>query len=268
MSRLTQLFRLTRPAVAVLLGTALLPVTPGSCQWKPFPSLPLHNPPPNEDSPPLPLPEVIARAFPALCKIQGSLPNGTRIGGGSGFVVSPDGLVVSNDHVMSALIQAGASEIVGFFEDGRVFALEPLASDREADIAIFKTLSPSTTAFPHLQFASSSKVVRGDPCVVLGAPLGGSLVPAVGVIGGNKHVADDDLMIRVLRSQSDWNLLQVDANMSSGSSGGPIVNDRGEVVGVSVMVQTTGGSGVGSLNYGVASDQVCVAALAFSGCAR
>jgi len=44
--------------------------------------------------------------------------------------------------------------------------------------------------------------------------------------------------------------------MSSGSSGGPIVNASGEVVGVSVMVQTTGGNGVGSLNYGVASDQV------------
>jgi putative serine protease PepD len=259
MSRpLSSLFRLTRPAVALLLGTALLPVTPGSCQWKPFPPLPLHDPREKResDTPPPPLPEVIANVFPSLCKIQGSLPNGTRIGGGSGFVVSPSGLIATNDHVLSALLQAGASQILAIFDDGRVYALDPLASDREADIAILKTLSPPTTVFPHLQFASSDTVVRGDTCVVLGAPLGGSLVPAVGVIGGNKHVADDDLMIRVLRSQSDWNLLQVDANMSSGSSGGPIVNDRGEVVGVSVMVQTTGGSGVGSLNYGVASDQV------------
>jgi S1-C subfamily serine protease len=60
----------------------------------------------------------------------------------------------------------------------------------------------------------------------------------------------------VLRAQTDWNLLQVDANMGSGSSGGPILNSAGDVVGVSVLVQTTGGMGVGTLNYGVASDQV------------
>ena len=60
----------------------------------------------------------------------------------------------------------------------------------------------------------------------------------------------------MLRAQTDWNLLQVDANMGSGSSGGPILNSAGDVVGVSVLVQTTGGMGVGTLNYGVASDQV------------
>jgi serine protease Do len=59
----------------------------------------------------------------------------------------------------------------------------------------------------------------------------------------------------VLNSRADWCLLQVDANMSSGSSGGPIVNADGDVVGVSVMVQTAGTAGVGSLNFGVAMDQ-------------
>lgn len=80
-------------------------------------------------------------------------------------------------------------------------------------------------------------------------------MPAVGVLGGIRYVADDDIMNYVLNSRSDWCLLQVDANMSSGSSGGPIVNSDGEVVGVSVMVQTAGQMGVGNLNYGVAIDQ-------------
>ena len=164
--------------------------------------------------------------------------------------------MATNDHVLSALITAGCTEIVASFDDGRVFGVEALASDKEADIAIARLLAPPDEKFRALTFGCSDALQRGDPVVVLGAPLGGSLVPAVGVVGGNKHVADDELMTSVLRAQTDWNLLQVDANMSSGSSGGPIVNSKGEVVAVSVLVQTTGGMGVGSLNYGVASDQV------------
>ena len=198
---------------------------------------------------------VIRGAFPALCRIQGSI-SGRRVGGGSGFIISETGTLVTNDHVLSALLSAGCNEILASFDDGRVYCVEALASDKEADIAIARLLAPPGTRFHALAFASSDALVRGDAVVVLGAPLGGSLVPAVGVVGGNKHVADDELMTSVLRAQTDWSLLQVDANMSSGSSGGPILNAQGHVVGVSVLVQTTGGMGVGSLNYGVASDQV------------
>ena len=185
--------------------------SPTSCQWTTLPPLPVHmkEREKEEAACPPPLPKVISSVFPALCKVQGSLSNGTRMGGGSGFVVSEDGVVVTNDHVLSALLQAGATEVVAIFDDGRVHALEPLASDREADISILKIIAPRGSTFPYLRFASSGSLARGDTVVVLGAPLGGSLVPAVGVLGGDKHVADDDLMIRVLRSQSDWNLLQV-----------------------------------------------------------
>lgn len=157
-------------------------------------------------------------------------------------------------------MHAGATEMHALFDDGRSYIVEPIASDTEADIAVGRIRAPPGTRFPYLPMGSSGNLKRGDTVAVLGAPLGGSLVPAVGVLGGIRYVADDEVMNYVLHSRADWCLLQVDASMSSGSSGGPIVNADGEVVGVSVMVQMApggpgGGGGVGSLNYGVAVDQ-------------
>ena len=153
------------------------------------------------------------------------------------------------------MAQARANEIQAMFDDGRVYRIEPLAADAEADIAIGRIIAPPGTKFRALKIGRSDTLRRGDTIAVLGAPLGGSLVPAVGVLGGTRYVADDEVMNYVLNSRADWCLLQVDANMSSGSSGGPIVNANGDVVGVSVMVQTAGTLGVGNLNYGVAIDQ-------------
>lgn len=178
-----------------------------------------------------------------------------QLGGGSGFVISEDGIIVTNDHVFQAMAQARANEVQAMFDDGRVYRIEPLAADAEADIAIGRIIAPPGTKFRALKIGRSDSLRRGDTIAVLGAPLGGSLVPAVGVLGGTRYVADDEVMNYVLNSRADWCLLQVDANMSSGSSGGPIVNGNGEVIGVSVMVQTAGTLGVGNLNYGVAIDQ-------------
>jgi S1-C subfamily serine protease len=179
------------------------------------------------------LADMIEAVWPSLCKIQGAVGD-RELGGGSGFVVSEDGIVVSNAHVFSAMPQMGAREIRATFDDGRSFRVEQLAADAEADIAIGRLVAPPGTRFQPLRVGRSSALRRGDPVVVLGAPLGGSLVPAVGVLGGSRYVADDETMTRVLNSRADWSLLQVDANMSSGSSGGPIVNSDGEVVAVSV----------------------------------
>lgn len=153
------------------------------------------------------------------------------------------------------MIQAGARELQALFDDGRAYRVEPIAADAEADIAIGRILAPPGTKFKPLTIGRSAIMRRGDTVAVLGAPLGGSLAPSFGTLSGVRYVADDEVMHNVLNSRPDWCLLQVDASMSSGSSGGPIVNADGEVVGVSVMVQTAGIMGVGSLNFGVAIDQ-------------
>ena len=168
------------------------PLSQQPAPWQPLPP-PRSAPPPPPDAPPPPLQAVIQRAFPSLVKLSGSIA-GRRVGGGSGFLVSDAGVLVTNDHVLSALLSAGCSEVLATFDDGRVYGVEALASDKEADIAIARLLAPPGARFPSLSFAPSEALRRGDAVVVLGAPLGGSLVPAVGVVSGNKHVADDELM--------------------------------------------------------------------------
>ena len=205
-------------------------------------------------APPPPLPDMIEDVFPSLCRVQGAVGE-RELGGGSAFVISEDGTIVTNAHVFAAMAQMGAREVRAQFDDGRSFRVEPRAADNEADIAIGRLVAPPGTRFKPLRIGRSGALRRGDTVVVLGSPLGGSLVPAVGVLGGARYVADDEAMSNVLNSRADWSLLQVDANMSSGSSGGPIVNAHGEVVAVSVMVQLAGAAGVGNLSYGVAADQ-------------
>jgi putative serine protease PepD len=204
--------------------------------------------------------DMVAAVFPSLLKIVGSVGD-RKVNGGSGFVISPDGLVVTNHHVIAALLGYGAGEILAVFDNGRVVPLKFIASDAEADIAVCAIAverlgSDKGAPFPFLRFASSSSLRPGDPVAVMGAPLGGSLVPALGALGGDRFVADDENMNQILRGRSDWALLQIDAPMSSGCSGGPIVDADGHVVGVSVMVQTSGGLGVGAAHFGVAGDQV------------
>lgn len=193
--------------------------------------------------------------MPSVCKLQGAVGE-HRLGGGSAFVITADGLIVTNDHVFTAIRGAGAQEIHAIFDDGRAFRVEHIASDAEADIAVGRLLAPAGTRFAPLRLGASGALRRGDLVCVLGAPLGGSLVPTTGTLSGVRYVADDEVMNQVLNSRADWCLLQVDAAMASGSSGGPIVNADGDVVGVSVMVQAAaGGGGVGFVNFGVAIDQ-------------
>jgi S1-C subfamily serine protease len=184
------------PTLALFAQPLSVPASAAAPQqpapWLPLPP-PLAAPPPPRDAPQPPLQAVIQRAFPSLVKISGSIA-GRRVGGGSGFLVSDAGVLVTNDHVLSALLSAGCSEVLATFDDGRVYGVEALASDKEADIAIARLLAPPGQRFPALAFAPSEALRRGDAVVVLGAPLGGSLVPAVGVVSGNKHVADDELM--------------------------------------------------------------------------
>lgn len=203
-----------------------------------------------------PFPDMIESVFPSVCKVEGTR-NGQRLSSGSGFVVA-DGVIVTNHHVLAGAAIAGATEVEARFDDGRVYRLRPFAADPESDIAVARLLAPQGTKFKPLRFSSKpvGEMKRGEPLVVLGAPLGGSIAPTVGILSGVRFVADDSTMAAVLGSRADWALVQVDAAMSSGSSGGPVVNRKGELIGISVMVKTSGNlSEVGACNFAVSADQ-------------
>lgn len=207
------------------------------------------------------LPSMIESVFPSLVIVESSF--GMGLSRGSGFVISEGGLICTNVHVLfgpPGVMRGAPSAVRVLFDDGRAYAVKPLAADVESDIAVGQIVAPEGTRFSHLRFKRSDDgkpLRRGEPLVVLGAPFGGSLVPTVGALSGARFVGDDELMAAVLHSRADWHLLQVDAAMSSGNSGGPVVNADGEVVGIAVMVRTGGPSGaeVGFVNYGVHADQ-------------
>ncbi|RYG46808.1 serine protease, partial [archaeon] len=130
--------------------------------------------------------------------------------GGSGFVISSDGLVVTNHHVFAIQRSVpGNTEFRAQFDDGRVYTLQPLASDEEADIAVGRLVLPPGTRMRALRPGSTRGMKRGEPVAVLGAPLSGALVPSVGCLAGIRYVADDEAMNTVLNSRSDWCLLQI-----------------------------------------------------------
>jgi S1-C subfamily serine protease len=184
----------------------------------------------------LPLQEIIARAEPAVVHVSISNERGTVLGTGSGFVISSDGRLVTNHHVVEL-----ADRVEVTFQDGRKVEIEGVvAFDEKIDLAVLK-LRKGT--YPKLALAAGA-AQRGDSILVMGSPLGFSGSVSTGIVSA---VRPDGATIAGERRAS-WEL-QLSAAISSGSSGSPILNDAGEVVAIAV-----GGLGapVGQpVNFGV-----------------
>lgn len=159
--------------------------------------------------------------------------NGTReeeVGGGSGFVVSKEGLIVTNRHVV-ADTKARYSVLMN---DGKSYAVEVLARDPQLDIAILKITDDISTAdLPALTFGDSETLRLGETVVAIGNALGefrNSV--SVGVVSGlaRSIVAADDYG----KTEQLDQVIQTDAAINPGNSGGPLLNLAGEVVGVNV----------------------------------
>jgi serine protease Do len=159
---------------------------------------------------------------------------GTReqeVGGGSGFFVSPDGLIVTNRHVVD-LPDATYSILTN---EGESFEVEVLARDDVLDIAILKAREVPRGGFPHLSFGPSDAVKPGQTAIAIGNALGefrNSV--SVGVISGlSRSIVAGDGMGMAERLDE---VIQTDAAINPGNSGGPLLNSRGQVVGVNVAV--------------------------------
>ena len=142
----------------------------------------------------------------------------TAAASGSGFLISEDGYIVTNYHVIE-----DASSITVALYDGKTFPAELIGYDESNDIAVLKV---DTQGLSHVTLGDSDSVNVGDSVVAIGNPLGeltfsltGGLVSAV-----NREVT--------LSSSLTMNLLQTDCAINSGNSGGPLFNMSGEVIGV------------------------------------
>lgn len=150
---------------------------------------------------------------------------------GSGFVISPDGALVTSVHVVRNL---PAVSVV--FGDGASYRAERIGLDRDADIALFRIDEPIPQAYPALKFANSDLVRPGQPVVLMGAPFG---------LGGTATSGIVSAASRKLDANAAYGLIQTDAALTAGSSGGPLLNTQGEVIGMASARLTKGDTGSG-----------------------
>ena len=169
---------------------------------------------------------------------------------GSGFIISEDGQIVTNHHVI-----AGAETVTVTLTDGRKLEAEVVGSDPMTDIALLKVTADE--ALPTVGFGTSETLRVGDEVVAVGNPFG---------LGGTVTSGIISALSRDIRSGPFDDFIQTDAAINRGNSGGPLFNNAGDVIGVNTAIISPGGGSVG-IGFAVPSDlvQTVVADLADDG---
>ncbi|WP_261765519.1 S1C family serine protease [Actinotalea fermentans] len=188
---------------------------------------------------------AIAQAvLPSVVAIE--VRTATGGGTGSGFVLRDDGYVLTNNHVVDAAADGG--EIVVVFADGSEEEAELVGRTSEYDLAVIKVDREGLTP---LVLGDSDEVVVGEPVVAIGAPLGLASTVTTGIVSAlNRPVTAGDP-----QAPAFINAIQTDAAINPGNSGGPLVNVRGEVIGInSAIAQAPGATqqSAGSIGLGFA----------------
>jgi serine protease Do len=154
---------------------------------------------------------------------------------GTGFVISPDGLILTNDHVVSAAVQEsenGGKIFVRFLDQHQVEA-HVVGRDPKTDIALLKV--DREHSLPHVVLGDSDLLDVGEWVMAVGDPFGSEETVSVGIVSATE---------RSIGSGPYDSFIQTDAAIHSGNSGGPLFNIRGEVVGISTALPSSG-QGIG-----------------------
>jgi S1-C subfamily serine protease len=176
-------------------------------------------------------PSEISRAFiNAAKRVKPSVVHinvGTRGANGSGVIVSPDGYILTNNHVASA-----AYELRVKLSDGRQLTARRIGVDSRTDLALIKVEAQN---LPSATLGDSSKLEQGEWVIALGSPFGLEQTMTAGIVSaiGRKFGGPYD------------NFIQTDASINPGNSGGALVNMNGEVIGINTSIYSKGGGSEG-----------------------
>jgi hypothetical protein len=188
-----------------------------------------------EQAPEKTVPVIARDAGKAVVLVVASDSSGSKISQGSGFIVSPDGKVATNFHVIK-----GCSSAIVKFTDGAFYRVAGvLATDPGKDIAVLK-IEASAKEFPFLVVADSDQVQVGEHVVAIGSPL------ALLELTGNTDISTESTVSDgIISGKRNWEghgiiVLQTTAPISHGSSGGALLNMQGQVLGITSMMMGEG----------------------------
>ena len=182
---------------------------------------------------------VASRAIPSIVTVQNLDGEFGQAGSGSGVIIRSDGFIVTNHHVID-----GADTLKVIMSDGLSYPAELVGSDSLMDIAVLKVRADD---LPHIRFGSMERLRTGEPAIAVGNPLGLDGGPSV--TAGVISAFDRSLVTNPLTGESLYGLLQTDAPITRGSSGGALLDVHGRLLGITTAI---GLSDVGAEGLGFA----------------
>lgn len=184
---------------------------------------------------------VVARSSPGVVTVTAGPPPGRRLG--SGFVVDRRGRVLTNAHVIDDATSATVT-----FDDGTERTARVLGTDPSTDLAVLDVDRPAAGATP-LPLGRSQGLVVGDPVIAIGNPFGLDRTATTGIISALKR------RITAPNSFEIQNVIQTDAAINQGNSGGPLLDHRGRVLGINSQIATESGGSDG-IGFAVPIDTI------------
>jgi S1-C subfamily serine protease len=170
--------------------------------------------------------DVTDRVGPAVVRVETGpkVPNGRERGGlGSGIVISPDGLVLTNSHVVGSSKEIRLRDVEGNFGDARVLGVDP-----DTDLALLR--ANGVRDLPYAALGNSKSLRRGQLVIAIGNPLGFESTVTAGVVSALGR------SIRSVSGRTIEDVIQTDAALNPGNSGGPLVSSNAEVIGINTAI--------------------------------
>ncbi|RQH02067.1 trypsin-like peptidase domain-containing protein [Paraburkholderia dinghuensis] len=185
---------------------------------------------------------IVAKYGPAVVHVEARSDEQTSDGGhsgalGTGFIVSQDGYILTNNHVVE-----GAARVTIKLSDGRKFPAQVIGTDKEGDVAVLKIAG---SGFPTVKIGNPADSHVGDWVVAIGSPYGLDNTVTSGIISAKSRTMSED---------NPMPFIQTDVPVNPGNSGGPLFNLNGEVIGINSMIYSRTG-GFQGLSFAIPIDE-------------